>query len=48
MIAYIFKMFKKDALDQDLLRFAKREYSRDWQYAYHMLSNGKTPFGENQ
>ena len=28
----------------DILRLAKVEYPKDWEHAYHMLSQGKTPY----
>lgn len=30
--------------DAELLRFARAEYRKDWEHAYHMLSQGKKPF----
>ena len=29
--------------EQDVMRLARAEYGRDWQWAYHELMLGKTP-----
>lgn len=30
--------------DQEIMRWAKSEYKKDWEHAYHMLSQGKKPY----
>jgi len=30
--------------DKEILRWAKSEYKKDWQHAYHMLKQGKKPY----
>jgi hypothetical protein len=42
-IKNLFKFLKESKYKKELLRFAQSEYSRDWEYAYHMLLQGKRP-----
>ena len=43
-IKRLVNLLKEEPIDNELLNFAKREYPRDWEHAYHMLINGKRPF----
>jgi len=46
MIAFIIRLYhflRQDPIDNELLRYAKTEYPKDWQHAYHMMINGKKP-----
>ena len=37
-------VFRKKDYDKEIMRFAKSEYSKDWEHAYHMLMQGKQPY----
>ena len=41
---YLAKLFRFDsALEKELMRLARVEYGRDWEWAYNQLVEGKTP-----
>ena len=41
---YLAKLFRFDsASEKDLMRLARIEYGRDWEWAYTQLVEGKTP-----
>jgi hypothetical protein len=37
-------VFCDDEHDKEIMRWAKSEYKKDWQHAYHMLVQGKQPY----
>ena len=41
---YLVKLFSFESnLEKDLMRLARIEYGRDWEWAYNQLVEGKTP-----
>jgi hypothetical protein len=44
LVNTIAKMFSTKATNLEYLRWAKNEYRKDWEHAYHMLRQGKKPF----
>ena len=45
MIKRIIRWFRSTEQEQkDLMRLAKTEYAKDWEYAYYALQQGKRPY----
>lgn len=46
MIKWILNLFdnKKEENEKRLLAFVKREYPKDWQYAFYMMLENKRPY----
>ena len=41
---YLAKLFRFESnLEKELMRLARTEYGRDWEWAYNQLVEGKTP-----
>ena len=40
----IVAVFRSTEYDKDVMRWAKSEYKKDWEHAYHMLMQGKKPY----
>ena len=46
MVRLILKWLKSYSIaktERDLMRLAQTEYKKDWEYAYHVLLQGKSP-----
>ena len=44
LLKQIVAVFCKTDYDKEIMRFAKSEYRKDWEHAYHMLMQGKQPY----
>jgi len=46
LLKQLVAVFCDSKYDKEIMRYAKSEYSRDWEYAYHMLMQGKQPYAK--
>jgi hypothetical protein len=44
LLKQIVAVFRNTEYDEDVMQWAKSEYKKDWEHAYHMLMQGKKPF----
>tara|TARA_R110000796_G_scaffold123419_1_gene237774 strand:+ start:397 stop:600 length:204 start_codon:yes stop_codon:yes gene_type:complete len=44
LLKKIVAVFCDTEYDKEIMRWAKSEYKKDWEHAYHMLVQGKTPY----
>tara|TARA_B110000503_G_C6931372_1_gene322961 strand:+ start:258 stop:410 length:153 start_codon:yes stop_codon:yes gene_type:complete len=44
LLKKIVAVFRNTDYDKEIMRWAKSEYKKDWQHAYHMLMQGKRPY----
>jgi secreted Zn-dependent insulinase-like peptidase len=44
LLKQIVAVFRSTEYDKEVMRWAKSEYKKDWEHAYHMLMQGKTPY----
>jgi hypothetical protein len=44
LLKQLVAVFCDSKYDKEIMRYAKSEYSKDWEYAYHMLMQGKQPY----
>ena len=44
LLKRIVAVFRSTEYDKEVMQWAKSEYKKDWEHAYHMLMQGKRPY----
>jgi hypothetical protein len=44
LLKQIVAVFRSTEYNKEVMQWAKSEYKKDWEHAYHMLMQGKQPY----